>query len=93
MVQILGNFGPDSLEPESEEPLEMIEYGICEMCGTKWRRRHHPGASIVVYEKWSHLMPEIQIGGQILSIRFGPGLGRWVKVKTSPVKSDNLQGN
>ncbi len=83
MVPIEGLVG-DSPSFGAKE--EMIDYGICRLCGTKFRRREIRRKHVLDYEIWSYLVPEVQVAG----VKFGPAWGRWMRKKRTRIPVDNL---
>ncbi len=84
MVPIEGLVGGDSLNLGAKE--EMIDFGICKICGTKFRRRETMRKHVLDYEVWHYLVPEMQFAG----VKFGPAWGRWIRKKRTRILADNL---
>lgn len=62
-----------------------IEYGVCKICGTKFRRREvldkRKRRLVVVYEEWDCLIPELSFK----FMKLGPFICKWWKLKEKSI--------
>lgn len=79
-----GAFENSELEDSEEE----MPWGVCKVCGTKFRRREEFSSegSVAYYEVWTCWTPEIDLK----VVKIHPQRCRWKTIKTKPIPSGSL---